>query len=605
MKTFFLAIILSAFAVNIHAQDIKLTATVDRSTVGLEDNFTYQLEVSGPVKNLPEPNLPDLSNFAIFSGPNVSSSFQIVNFDISASQTYSYVLGPKQVGKYEIPPAIVEYKGNKYRSNSVVVTVTKVSQNQPQTQRSTRSPQNENTDLSESLFLKAVPSKSSVFVNEQVNVSYKVYFNMNIRSPEFIKLPETVGFWVEEYPITGDIPVSQETVNGIQYNVAVIKKMALFPTKTGELSISPLQLRVHVQMQRQRRDPFNVFDDFFNSPFDRMVSKELTSNSLTLNVRPLPESGKPADFSGLVGDFRLLADLDKTNIPSNEAISLKLKIAGTGNLKVLNQIAFEAPPSFEVFDPKVKDEINRDGTYLSGSKEFEYIMIPRVPGEFQLKPVSITYFDPFQKLYRKLSSRPYELTVTKGKELPGNLATNYLSKEDVKLLGKDIHFIKEVEPDFVRMNYSPYTTMWFMLGILLPAIAVAGAFGYRNHLEKVSTNLEYARKRKAHKQARRQLKEANAYLKNHQHAEFYGEISRALMGYVADKTNRSAAGFIRDDVAEIMKTKEVDSDLVGEYFKCLDNADFRRFAPSQNSEGEAVAFYDQAEKILVKLEKYF
>lgn len=603
MKTFFLAIILGA--VNIHAQDIKLTATVDRSTLGLEDNFTYQLEVSGPMKNLPDPNLPDLSNFAIFSGPNVSSSFQIVNFDISASQTYSYVLGPKQVGKYEIPPAYVEYKGKKYRSNSVVVTVTKVSQSPPQTQRSTRNPQSEDRDLSKSLFLRAVPSKSSVFMNEQVNVSYKVYFNLNIRSPEFIKLPETVGFWVEEYPITGDIPVSQETVNGVQYNVAVIKKMALFPTKTGELSISPLQLRVHVQMQRQRRDPFNVFDDLFNSPFDRMVSKELISNSLTLNVRPLPESGKPTDFSGLVGDFRLLADLDKTDIPSNEAISLKLKIAGTGNLKVLNRIPFEAPSSFEVFDPKVKDEINRDGTYLSGSKEFEYIMIPRVPGEFQLKPVSVTYFDPFQKLYRTISSRLYEVKVTKGKELPGNLATNYLSKEDVKLLGKDIHFIKEVRPDFVRINYSPYMTMWFMLGILIPAVAVAGAFGYRNHLEKVSTNLEYARKRKAHKQARRQLKEANAYLKNNRLAEFYGEISRALMGYIADKTNKSAAGFVRDDVAEIMKSKEVDSDLVDEYFRCLDDADFRRFAPGQNSEREAGSFYDQAEKILVKLEKYF
>ena len=469
---------------------------------------------------MPEPDLPNLSNFAIFSGPNVSSSFQIINLNVSASQTYSYILGPKQVGKYEIPSAYVEYQGKKYRSNSVVVTVTKVSQNPPQAQGRARSTQNQDMDLSESLFLKAVPSKSSVFVNEQINVSYKVYFNMKIRSPEFVKLPETIGFWVEEYPITGDIPVSQETVNGTQYNVAVIKKMALFPTKTGELSISPLQLRVHVQMQRQRRDPFNVFDDFFDSPFDRMISKELISNSITLNVRPLPNGGKPADFSGLVGDFRLLADLDQSTIPSNEAISLKLKIAGTGNLKVLNQIPFEAPPSFEVFDPKVKEDINRSGNYLSGSKEFEYIMIPRVPGEFTLKPVSITFFDPFQKLYRTVSSKPYELTVTKGKELPGNIATNYLSKEDVKLLGKDIHFIKEVEPDFVRMDFSPYTTIWFMIGLLLPAIAVAGVFGYRNHLEKVSTNLEYARKRKAHKQARRQLKEANAYLKNNQFSEF-------------------------------------------------------------------------------------
>jgi hypothetical protein len=605
MKTLLYSIILTVLALNIHAQDIKLNATVDKSTVGVDDNFTYQLEVSGQVKNLPDPDLPDLSDFAVFSGPNVSSSFQVINFNVSTSKTYSYILGPRQVGKYEIPPAHLEYQGKKYQSNSVVVAVTKVSQNPPQTQGRGRNSQNQDVDLSQSIFLKAVPSKSSVFVNEQVNVSYKIYFNVKIRSPEFVKLPETIGFWVEEYPITGDIPVSQETVNGVQYNVAEIKKMALFPTKSGELPITPLQLRVHVQVQRQRRDPFNVFDDFFDSPFDRTVSKELISNSLSIRAKPLPVSGKPDDFSGLVGDFRLLADLDKTNVPSNEAISLKLKINGTGNLKVLNQIPFEAPPSFEVFEPKVKDEINRSGTYLSGSKEFEYIMIPRVPGEFTLRPVSITFFDPFQKRYQTLRSKPFDVTVTKGKELPGNIATSYLSKEDVKLLGKDIHFIKEAEPDFVRMDYSPFTTLWFLLGILLPAIAVAGAYGYRNHLEKVSTNLEYARKRKAHKQARKQLKEANTYLKNNQLAKFYGEISRALMGYVADKTNRSAAGFVRDDVAEIMKSKEVDSDLVDEYFKCLDDADFRRFAPGQNSEREAGSFYNQAEKILVKLEKFF
>jgi hypothetical protein len=592
------------FIFNLQAQDLSLKASTNMTTVGVSGNFTYELEISGPVKSLPEPDLPNFSDFEILSGPNVSTSFQIVNFDMSASKTYSFILSPLKIGEFVIPAATVESNGKKYQSNSIKITVTQNSQSPPsQSQKNRRGSQNQNIDLGNSLFLKAVPSKTSVYVNEQVNVSYKIYFRVNIRNPEYIKLPETIGFWVEEYPIKGDIPISQETLNGIQYNVAEIKKLALFPSKSGELKVTPLQLRINVQTQQQRREPFDVFDSFFDNPFGRMISKELVSNEISIKVKPLPPNA-PDKFSGLVGDFRLMADLDKTNVPSNEAISLKLNITGTGNLKVLNEIPIEVPSNFELFEPKIKDNVNRDGIYLSESKEFEYIMIPRVSGEYKIAPVKVPYFDPFQKQYKTLTSGSYNIHVTKGKELAGNLATSYLSKEDVKLLAKDIHFIMEKKPDFVPIDYAPYNTIWFLLSMLLPAIAVVGAYGYRNHLEKVSTNLEYARKRKAHKQARKQLTEAFAFLKNNQLSEFYGEISRALLGYVADKTNKSAAGMIREDVEEIFKLKQVNTEIVQQYFKCLDDADFRRFAPSQNSKEETHSFYKQAEKILVRLEKY-
>lgn len=602
-----MTLFVSLIALNIQAQEIKLNASVDRTTVGVGDHFTYQLEVSGADKNLPDPQLPDFSNFEVLSGPNVSSSFQIVNFDVSSSKTYSFILSPRQVGKIEIPPAFIGYKGKKYQSDNIIITVIKAGQQPPpnQGQRQSQGSQAQDADLSQSLFLRAVPSKTSVFVNEQVNVSFKIYFRVNIRSPEFLDLPETVGFWVEEYPIKGDIPVTQETINGIQYRVGEIKKMALFPTKAGELEITPMRLKVHVQVARQRRDPFDVFDDFFDSPFGRMVAKELVSNKVTIRSKPLPAEGKPAGFSGLVGDFRMQDEIDKSNVPSNEAISLKLKISGTGNLKVIDNIPVEAPPSFEVFEPKISDNVNRSGTYLNESKDLEFIMIPRVPGDYTIKPVRVSFFDPFEKRYKTMSSKTHRVTVTKGKELPGNIASGYLSKEDVRLLGKDIHFIKEKAPEFVPIGRSPYTTAWFVLGLIIPAIAVAGAYGYRNHAEKVSTDLEYARKRKAHKHARQQLKQAGAYLKVDRLAEFYSEISGALIGYVANKTNRAAAGLVSEDVEKIMISKNVDPELMKEYFECLDVADFRRFAPGQTSRHEAEAFYEQAEKILVKLEKYF
>lgn len=606
MEMRFIIIAILSLFLTASAQNVKLTATVDRDRIGLDDQFTYQLEVSGSSQNLPEPVLPEFTGFNILSGPNVSSSYQIVNFDVKASKSYRFILVPQKTGVFQIPPAVAEYKGKKIQSNSIRIMVTKTS-DQSGTQPGPRgkSGRGGRNDLSNSIFLKAQPSKRSVFVNEQVNVSYKLYFRINVRNPEFVQLPETVGFWVEEFPIEKNIPIRQETVNGIQYNVAEIKKMALFPTKAGELTVSPMRLKVDVVMQQRRRDPFNLFDDFFDSPFGRVVPKQFSTNSIKIKVKPLPEQGKPADFSGLVGDFRLSANLDKASVPANEALTFKVRISGSGNLKVLNEIPLDIPSSFEVFDPKIKNNINRSGTYLAESKEFEYVMIPRVPGEFKIKPIKISYFDPFQKMYKTLRTREYITKVIPGKEIAGGVATSYLAKEDVKLLGRDIHFIKEGKPNLIVMDYAPYKAVWFWLALFLPAIAVAGAYGYRNHLEKISTNLEYARKRKAHRQARQRLKQASQSLNNNNFSGFYAEISSALIGYVADKTNRPGAGLTRDEVDKILTSRNVDPQLITDYIRCLDEADFKRFAPGQASTDEANTFYKRAEDILVRIEKYF
>jgi hypothetical protein len=601
IRYFFVGIIL-CFSLSVFGQDIKLSASVDRNPVDLDDQITYQLEVSGSSQNLPEPSLPDFGKFTILGGPSVSSSYQIINFNVKASKTFTYILGPQQVGSYTIPPAIAEFKGKKYQSNEIRITVVKRRPGAQSKQRTGSA----SDDLSNSVFFKAVPSKRSVYVNEQVNISYKIYFRANIRNPEFIKLPETVGFWVEEYPINKDIPITQEVVNGVQYNVAVIKKLALFPTKSGELTISPMQLKVDVVVQQRRRDPFSLFDDFFDSPFGRVVPKQLATTAVKINAKALPDQGKPVGFTGLVGDFRLSTNLDKTTLQANEALSFKVKINGSGNLKVLNVVPIELPSSFEVFDPKTKDNVDRNGTYLSESKEFEYVMIPRIAGEHKIKPVQIAYFDPFQERYKALKSKEYVINVLPGKNIPGSIATSYMAKEDVRLLGKDISFIKEEKPDLVVMDFSPFETIWFWLAIFFPAIVTAGAYGYRRHLEKISTNLEYARKRKAHKQARYQLRRATQSLKDNNVTEFFGEISSALVGYVADKTNRSGTGLVRDDVEEILKSRNVDPELISVYIRCLglDEADFKRFAQVQSNKDEAEKFYNRAEQILIKLEKY-
>lgn len=600
----FLIAFLAIFSNNyMFAQDVKLIAAVDRNPVGLNDQFTYTLEVSGSASGFPEPSLPNFTDFRILGGPNVSTSVQIMNGSMSSSKSYSLVLLPRKTGTFVIPAVSVNYKGKTYQSNSVKLTV--VQQGSQSTPQGGSAAADEGNDASADLYLKVIPSRRTVYVNDQITVSFKIYFRVSIRNPDFIKLPETVGFWVEEYEIPQNIPVTQEVVNGVQYNVAEVKKFALFPTKTGELTLTPMQLAVNVVERRRRRDPFSAFDSFFDDPFGRTVRKVLVTEPMTFRVKSLPENGKPASFSGLVGNFNLSVDLDKTNVKANEAVSYKVRLSGSGNLKSLSDLQVDFPANFEVYDPKINDEVNRSGPRLVASRELEYILIPRTSGQYRIKPLEISFFDPSTETYKTLRSKEYVVTVGEGKDVTGVAGNAYLSKSEVKLLGKDIYFIKEENLTLFPRGYKPYTTTWFWALLIIPLIFFGAAYGYRNYHEKMSTNVEFARKRKAFKQAEKRLKGASHFLKQGKFAEFYGEVSRGLIGFVADKTNHSAAGLVRNDVEKLLRNRKVEDALVEEYLQCLDEADFRRFAPGNVSDEEAKAFYVRAASILEKLGKYF
>lgn len=588
---------------HLFAQDVKLIAAVDRNPVGLGDQFTYTLEVSGSASGFPEPGLPNFADFRIMGGPNVSTSVQIVNGSMSSSKSYSLVLLPRKTGAFVIPVVSVQYKGKTYQSNSVKLTV--VQQGSQSTPQGSSSNTSEGNDSSADLYLKAIPSRRTVYLNDQVTVTFKVYFRVSIRNPDFIKLPETIGFWVEEYEIPQNIPVTQEVVNGVQYNVAEVKKFALFPTKTGDLTLTPMQLAVNVVERRRRRDPFSAFDSFFDDPFGRTVRKVLASEPITIKVKPLPERGKPANFSGLVGNFNLNVDLDNANVKANEAITYKVRLTGSGNLKSLSDLPVDFPASFEVYNPKIKDDINRSGPRLVATRELEYVLIPRTSGKYRIKPLEISFFDPSTETYKTLRSKEYVVQVGEGKEVGGIAGNGYLSKSEVKLLGKDIYFIKEENPKLFPLGYKPYTTVWFWALLIVPLMFLGAAYGYRNYHQKMSTNVEFARKRKAFKQAEKRLKGASHFLKQGKFAEFYGEVSRGLIGFVADKTNHPAAGLVRNDVEKLLQDRKVEKPLVEEYLQCLDDADFRRFAPGNVSDEEAKAFYTRAASILEKLGKYF
>jgi BatD DUF11 like domain len=601
-------LILLGFFYFLPAQEIEITATVDRNPVALDEQFVYEVEVSGKVQNLPDIKLPDFSDFMVVGGPSSSSSFQIINFQVSSSRTYTVVLMPRNIGNYKIAPATTTFKGQTYQTSSVEITVTQASA-KPQAP-STAPPQSGNTkgaDVSQLAFLKVIPSKRTVYINEEVTLQYKIYFRANISGNEILKLPEAVGCWVEEYPTARRPAVYNETINNIRYNVAEIKKVAVFPSKDGKITISPLELMVDIAVPRQKpRDPFNLFDDFFSDPFSQVVKNNISSGAVELTVLPLPIEGKPAGFSGLVGDFTVQSSLDRTTASTNEAISLKIKLAGTGLLKMLNTLPLDFSPDFEVYDPKINESVNKTGAEITSSKEFEYVIIPRVPGNQKIKGMALFYFNPQSKSYKMLQTPEYSLEISKGKEMAGTLGSGTVfSKEEIQLLGKDIRFIKEDLSDLRPLGELPFRSIWFALSLIFPVVVLGGAFLYRNHLDKMSTNVQYARSRKAQKIAQKRLAEARSFWKQNKPELFYGAIANGLIGYLADKTNRPAAGLLRNDLVELLKKSEIETDIQTDFVKCLDEADYRRFAPGKASEADLKDFYQRAEKILIQLEKHF
>lgn len=578
----------------VHAQEISVTASVSQNPVGLNQQLEYKISISGKTQNLPDPKTPDLSDFRILAGPNSSTSIQWVNGALTASKTFSYVLIPRKIGRITIAPAQVKYKGTVYQSKSLDIIVSQDAQ---------KSQQGNGRDISDVLFMRVEPSKRSAYVNERIDVSFKIYFRVSVRSWEFLEFPETVGFWSEDYELPQNVKVEQTQINGVQWNVATIKKIALYPSRAGELEITPMRAAFNVVQQRRRRNSFDIFDNFFDSSMGQTAQEVLQTRALKLQILPLPAQGKPPGFSGLVGEFSIRSQIDKTEMQANDALSYQVNISGSGNLQALKDLPVKFPTNFEVFDPKIKNTLNRKSARMSAAREVEYILIPQVAGNFTLEPLRIPYFDPQAKSYRILETPAYDLVVNPGKDNGALAGSGYVPKSDVRLLGRDINFIREGQLELVPIGYRVHNSPLFWGFLLVPAILLGAAYGYRQHLDRLSSNVHYARSRVALKQATRRLKTARELLDQQDYTGFYAELSNSLIGFVADKFNRSAAGMMRDDVVALLKQKQVDAQHVDDFVKQLDEADFRRFAPSSFNAEDARESYRQAESLLVTIGK--
>lgn len=550
---------------------------------GARFHLTYILE-GGRGTELEVPD--EIEGFKVLYGPAVSqsSSVSIINGKrtSSSSVSYTYTLEAVEEGTYSMPVAGVRVDGRNYKSNSAKVTVLPQDKNanqqqsgqQPQVTTNTSTPENISSD---DVFVRAIFSKTKVNEQEAVVVTFKLYSVFNIRNFVDAKFPEFDGFMTEEFEFSANRQIDLENYKGRNYYTLDVKRTLLFPQRSGKITIpSGSVTLVLVVPTGQRVQTF-----FGPQTVTADVEKTLRTSPVIVDVSKLPD-GKPLGFSGAVGSFKVNSSITTTKVKANDAITLKLNITGTGNMKLIKNPEVKLPKDFEAYDPKVSNNFNITANGLSGTRTIEYLFIPRYPGKFTIPAMSFSYFDTTSRTYQTLTTESYEIEVEKDPNAAtGQATTSYISQQEVKV-DQDIRYLKTGDMDF--HNYKDHffgslaNILWYIVPILLFAVSV---FMYRNQI-KANADIARMKTKKANKVAARRLKQANKYLKNQDKDKFYEESLRAVWGYLSDKLTIPVANLNRENIDSELRSYGVGDELISRFISVLDTCEFARYAPSES-----------------------
>ena len=422
-------------------------------------------------------------------------------------------------------------------------------------------------------------------------------------------MPSYAGFWTKDITDNngGSLRQTSEYVNGIEYTVAEIQKIIIVPQRVGKHTIDPMTIecvaQIRTESNRQRSmDPFEAFfnDPFFNRNITN-VKKELSSQSFSLEVKNLPTAGKPDSFAGAVGNYTFKSEIDKSELSTNEAVTLTLTVSGNGNVELLQMPEPVFPPDFEVYDPKISTSTNVNAQGLTGTKKAEYLVIPRRAGSFTIPQVEFSYFNPTDESYHTVSSDAYELSVQKGKDDSGGgvFASN---QEGIKYLGSDVRHIMTGNAKLRPVNMGFFGSAAYFVALMALLVVFILMLVVLKKREEMAKDTAATRNRKADKVARGRLKRAAQYLKDKDQDKFYVEISQALWGYIADKTGIERSKLSMDTVSETMKGKNVPDELTQQFVDTLNSCEFARFAPG-SAEEKMDDLYRRGIDVISKAEK--
>lgn len=595
---FFLLLILTT----VHAwADNKATLTADAPDVVVSgDQFRLTFTVNTQkVKDFRAPSIT--KGFDVLMGPSRSqqSSTQIINGKVSSSSsiTYTYILMAGDAGTYTIPAASIEANGEKIFSNAVTIKVLPPDQSASGSKGSQKSGAQAGNQAasgritSNDLFITATASKTTVHEQESILLTYKVYTLVNLRQL-FGKMPDLKGFHTQEIELPQQKTFSLEHYKGRNYNTTVWSQYVLFPQQTGKLEIPSITFEGVVAIQTVSDDPF---DAFFNGGGYQEVKKKIVTPKLTINVQPLP--AKPANFSGGVGEFTLASSINAKDVKTNDAVTIKLTISGSGNMKLISTPEVKFPEDFEVYDPKVTNNFEASRAGLSGTQTIEYLAIPRHAGNFTIPPVEFTYFDLKSNSYKTLKTEAYNINVAKGQGNADQVIADFTNKENVKVLGQDIRFIKLGDTKLMPKGDVFFGTVGYYLWYIIPFVLFVGLVVFFRKQAAENANVAKVKTKKANKVATKRMKLAGKLLAENRKNEFYDEVLKALWGYISDKLSIPVSQLSKDNIEAELAKYGVADDVIKDFINALNECEFARYAPGDENEAMDKVYTTSVEAI--------
>lgn len=562
-----------------------LLASQDRLSVSASSNpvaagqvfrITYSVNASAA-----DFRRPDFTPFRLAGGPYVSASTRITNGQASVSNSYGFDLVAPSPGRYTIPPATIRTSAGVIKSEPIQIEVVRGNASVPPGAPDQQSPVPDARERE--IFMRAHLNKREAFIGEPILLTFKVYLRVDVRHNQVRKIPALNGFWTEDFDYSGPAEISTELVDGVPYKVAEIKKSLLFPQRAGELTIDPMEMLFIIRRRGSTGNP--LLDQFFGS----FEEEEVIAGSppVKVHVRPLPQP-RPGSFTGGVGNFSLSSSIERDSLPANEATRLKITISGNGNLRLIEQPDLKFPADIESYKPETTDKITLGNNGMNGSRTWEFLLIPRHPGEFEIPAYKFTFLDPESGTYRDIQTQAYKLKVGKGTSDPNGSAERQV-RQDLRKLNEDIRYIVESPGEYLKAGDS-FVGSPLYFGIMTLPVGVFLLFLLAvKKREESSKDVSGTKFRRAFKRFTQRMNAAEAHLEAGRKEKFIDEFFHAVYGYLSDKLRVPVTSLSKELIDQALANRQVEPDTRRQLLKLLEDAEFARFAPAAKEHGHDMA----------------
>ncbi|MGY8971617.1 MAG: BatD family protein [Flavobacteriales bacterium] len=571
-------------SVSTYAQTPKLVASVSKNKLGLNQRVKIQFTINKQgADNFQAPNF---KNFQIVSGPSQSISQSWVNGSASFSQSYNYIIKPLKKGEFLIPAASIKLN-NKILTSKPVKVIVLDPVDIP------KDPNDPNYIAQQNVHLVAEISKSSPYVGEGIYVEYRLYVSQNIsvRDFSYTDSPQYNGFWNQDIKIRG-LTTQNGTYNGEQYRYVVLQKALLIPTKSGKLTIDPIEMDIVIGVPTGR-------GDFFGNPIVKNITKSFASAKKFIRSKELPIEGKPESFNGAVGDFNFIVSSSKNILKSNETATVSVKVTGNGNLKLFELPEIKTPSELEVFTPEQKEKINVTSRGIRGSVTKNYTIVPQFKGKYKIPSTEFSYFDLKEKKYVRLTSEDIFVDVLEGKELvtDSDLASN--AKKDIVVTGANFRYIQTSSAFSLANESDFYTSKFYYLILILPLLFIPIGIVIAKRNEARSNDVLGNKLRKADRLAKKYLSEAKKQLGTKE--AFYVALEKALHNYLKAKLRIETSDISKEKITELLKRKSVNESTIRSFIEVFNSCDMARYSPV--SVVEMKDDYEKSRLVITQIDK--